>query len=188
MKHSSMIMACATVLMSFVSGIQARGQIDPNVGRSLSQQLENAEQIYRSLEEREKSLSTPDRFIGTYESKLIENNTDDCQSIIVSAKQEIYSLNYGNAKKELSKFERLVEATQTMLDEDAKFSGKDLRKVSVLDDGYAPEASLPKLQGPALRATIASEISFAQRTITRSGLTEIDYAVTLADLPPSYLR
>jgi len=166
--------------------MHASGQIDPSVGRALSLQLENAEQRYDALKVREKSLSLPDRFIGTYESRLIGSNMDDCESIIVTARQQIHLLNYENAKQGLSKLEPLFDATSAMLDEDARSSGNELRRVSVLDDNYAPTASLPNLQGPALRAAIGSEVSFAQRVVNKSRVSDIDYAVALNGFSPAF--
>jgi hypothetical protein len=186
MRHHSLHVACAAMLLTLAFSIQASGQIDPSVGRALSLQLGNAEEQYHALKDREKSLSLPDRFLGTYEWKLIESNMDDCQSIILTARQQIHFLNYENAKQGLSKLEPLFEATKAILDEDARFSGNELRGVSVLDDNYAPTASLPNLQGPALRAAIGSEISFAQRVIGKSRVIDIDYAVALNGFPPAF--
>jgi len=162
---------------------QTRAPIDPNIGRSLSQELTSARQRYRTLQDREKILSPPDRLIGTYESQLIAKNMNDCDELLLNIDQQIHFLNYDNAKRDFAQLYPLFQATKTMLEEDALISGIELKRVSILDDGYAPLQSLPDLRGPALRAAIASEVSFAERLIRKTGVSEIDYVFAFSNLP-----
>jgi hypothetical protein len=168
MKRFSSVVICVVALFLTASWIQANSQVDPEVGRRLSQQFKSDQQRLLVLKDRVNDLSMKRPYNKTYDYQIVSSNIGDCNQLTDVLRNEIYALNYDKAAQNLIELENLMRATKTILEEDASLSALELKKESVFDEYYAPTTALPRLRGPALRAVIASEISFAERVLVKT--------------------
>ena len=176
MKAFRVVAVCAVLILTLASRARANGQVDPEAGRSLSAQLAAEEQVFQALVSQNKAFGLGGKG-SSYEFLLVSRNMVECDSLIRSARAEIYALNYENARRILARFQVVSQATKTMFDEDALIPPPEFRRESVIDDGDAPAESLPDLKGPVLRAAIGSEISFSERLIRRAGVNTDGFVV-----------
>ena len=158
------------VLFGMLTIESADGQVDPEVGRKLSQRLVSDEQQFHIIRDRYKAL-IKQGFYGVYDSVVVQRNFEDCVSMFELAGTQITDFDFKWADQHLSHAEAVMQATQKILDEDASTTIAELKKDSILNEypSYlSSNEDFLKLRGPALRAAIASEIQFAERVIRKA--------------------
>lgn len=156
------------VVIAMVGILPAKGQIDPQVGRRLSKLATEEEQQVQMLSSRLAAFNARQGHSRIYDLQLLSASMYECHRLMGRVQNEIYSLNYDEAAKDVEKLQDLVKATRTILDEDEMIAPTRLEQESVLDENYAPVEQIPTLRGAALRAAIASELSFTERLLAKA--------------------
>jgi len=163
----------AAVLISLFALIQPTfsqtgAQVDPEIGRMLSARVRTDEPRFQSLRVHVKALGMQRPYNNTYDYRVLSIDISSSGLLLDEAKNEIFALSYDDAANHLKKLEGTMSAIKAILGEDSSMPGTELERQSVLDENYAPRKDLPSLRGPALRAAIASEISFDQRLFVKA--------------------
>jgi TonB family protein len=143
-------------------------QVNPQIGKRLSQRFSVEEQRGGALSNRLNSFSTNRQYSKTYDFQLASQNLFDCQLLVGQIRSDVYSLDYDKAAVKLDRLQLLNRATTTILNEDESLPISSLVRESALDENYAPSETTPTLQGPALRAAIGSELSFSERLLNKA--------------------
>jgi len=168
MSRLSVILICVAASLPLVSCAQDNGQVDPEIGRELSQRFKSQQQQFQTLSARFSIFSMQRPNNETYDYRILSGNIGECRLLVDKIRNEIFTLNYETATRDQARLGELIRATKIILDEDASIPGPALKTESVLDGNYAPQPSIPDLRGPALRAAIASELSFAFRVLAKA--------------------
>jgi TonB family protein len=168
MKYIAAVVAVSLAFLPPAFCALASGQVDPAIARSLSQRFSSDERQFRAVSGRLNTLSMRGSFNRSYDNSIASGNIRQCVPLLDNLRSEIYALAYEKAAVDLNRLESLIRATDKIIDEDVSLSGPELARQSVLDPDLAPSETTPNLQGPALRAAIGGEITFAERVHARA--------------------